>query len=114
MGGSLRTGQRGHIHVEDEGALFAFESPTNSRPVWCSVSGSNPADVPADVRLVPRSGTGEGLAMVDVQARTKCGRGVQAVLRRTSQAVTAMSSTDNAISHPPSINWSGQKWLAGW
>ena len=34
--------------------------------------------------------------------------------RRTSQTVTAMSSTDNASSPPPSIPWTGQKRLAGW
>ena len=39
---------------------------------------------------------------------------VQAARRRTSQTVTAMSSTDSASSQPPSIHWNGQNRLAGW
>ncbi len=37
----------------------------------------------------------------------------QAARRRTSQTVTAMSSTDSASSQPPSIHWKGQKRLPG-
>ncbi len=39
---------------------------------------------------------------------------VQAARRRTSQTVTAPSSTDSASSQPPSIHWKGQKRLTGW
>ncbi len=38
---------------------------------------------------------------------------VQVGLRRTSQAVAAMSSTDSASSQSPSIYWNGQNRLAG-
>jgi hypothetical protein len=38
----------------------------------------------------------------------------QAARRRTSQTVTAMSSTDRARSQPSSIHWNGQNRLAGW
>ena len=38
----------------------------------------------------------------------------QAARRRTSQTVTAMSSTDSASSQPPSIHWNGQNRLPGW
>ncbi len=75
------------------------------------MSGGNPADEPTDVR---RLGPVERWQMVKVHVSDEMCPGVQAALRRTSQTVMAMSNTDNASSHPPSIHWNGQKWLAGW
>jgi hypothetical protein len=47
--------------------------------------------------------------------RLSCGcQAAQAARRRTSQTVTAMSSTDSASSHPLSIHWNAQNRLAGW
>ena len=37
----------------------------------------------------------------------------QAARWRTSQTVTAMSTTDSASSHPPSIHWKAQNRLPG-
>jgi hypothetical protein len=38
---------------------------------------------------------------------------LQAAWRWTSQTVVAMSSSERASSHPPSIHWNGQNRLAG-
>jgi hypothetical protein len=38
----------------------------------------------------------------------------QAARRPTSQTVAAMSSTDSAISQPPSSHWNGQNRVTGW
>jgi hypothetical protein len=60
------------------------------------------------------------LALVAAAVRTmaagRLSRGcqaAQAARRRTSQTVTAMSSTDSASSQPPSTHWKGQNRLPG-
>ena len=61
------------------------------------------------------------VALVAAVVRTMAAGGLsrgcqaaQAARRRTSQTVTAMSSTDSASSQPPSIHWNGQNRLPGW
>ena len=61
------------------------------------------------------------VALVAAAVRTMAAGGLsrgcqaaQAARRRTSQTVTAMSSTDSASSQPPSIHWKGQNRLPGW
>ena len=77
--------------------------PLNQQRERASITGAGPPDQ---------------LTVADVHT-SKCQPGIprlpasQVARRRTSQTLTAMSSTDRASSQPPSIHWKGQNRLPG-